>query len=421
MRKLMDLARKGKRELVSLANLWSERKIERTGPIKVGFLCQYIPAWSKMDTVYRAMQADPRFEPVLLCLPDRIRDCNLPEPECLENETYAWFLENGYPEAVNTLIGPETWLDIAAMDFSYLFYQRPYNGFLPRPYTVSRTSRHSKVCLLMYAVEMLQEITEITLDRDFMAYVSCYFAENTCVAEVNIRRNRLGHRLGLQRTLCLGLPVLESLLEKQGEKSPAWDFSRNGFRAIWTPRWTTDLASGGSNFFTYYESLTDYAESHPDMDFLYRPHPLTFAHFLETGEMTQAQVDAFRARIGSIPNLSLDTQPRYDATFWDSSVLISDYSSMVPEYFLTGKPIIFCTSNLVLTLSAFGEKILEGCYRAANAAELFACLDMLKRGEDPLKNKRLALAGELYGSNRGVCGKLLEALGGTQKKRGETQ
>ncbi len=399
----------GVQTLQALTNFWTERKIQREGPVKVAFLCQYIPAWSKMDGIYQAMRQDSRFEPTLLCLPDRIRGCQLVDPENLENETLAYMQANGWPEAVDARVG-DGWQNLT--DYAYIFYQRPYNTYMPRPYTVSHTSKHSKVCLLMYAIEMLQEITDITLERDFMAYVAYYFAENTSVAQINIRKNPLGHKLGLQKTLCLGVPVLESLLQKQGEKSPAWDFSENPFRVMWTPRWTTDLSAGGSNFFTYYQSLTDYAAQHPDMDFLYRPHPLAFSHFLETGEMTQEQVDAFQARCEAIPNLALDKQQQYDATFWQSSVLISDYSGMVPEYFLTGKPLIFCISNMVLTLSDFGEKILAGCYVVRAEQELFATLDMLGRGEDPLKEKRLALIEELYGNNQGVCEKILDALTG---------
>ncbi len=400
----------GVQTLQALTNLWKEQKIKREGPIRVAFLCQYIPAWSKMDGIYQAMRQDPRFGPALICLPSGIRDCQLLDPENMENDTLDYMRANGYPEAVNARTGRESWLPLE--DYVYIFYQRPYNTYLPRPYTVSRTSKHSKLCLLMYAIEMLQEITDITLERDFMAYVAYYFAENTSVAKINIRKNALGHKLGLQRTLCLGMPVLESLLEKQGAESPAWNFSRNSFRILWTPRWTTELSAGGSNFFTYYQSLTDYAAAHPDMDFLYRPHPLTFSHFLETGEMTQEQVDAFHARCEAILNLALDQEQQYDATFWQSSVLISDYSGMVPEYFLTGKPLIFCISNMVLTLSDFGEKILAGCYVVREEQELFATLDMLGRGEDPLKEKRLALIEELYGNNHGVCEKILDTLAG---------
>ncbi len=394
----------------ALQALREERSILRQGPVKVGFVVQFLPAWSKLEPIYRAMQADPGFEPVLLCLPSGIQANRLLMPESMENDTYFYLKENGFSEAVNTLVGKEQWLDPKSLGLEYLFYQRPYNTYLPPVYTVSCTSRHSKVCLLMYAIEMLEEITDITLDRDFMAYVSWYFAENTAVADINIRRNRRGHKLGLQHTVCLGMPVLENLLRKRQEKSPAWDFSRNSFRAIWTPRWTTDKSAGGSNFFTYYQVLTQYAAQHPDMDFLYRPHPMTFDNFVRTGEMTPQQVQDFKARCESLPNVQLDIQQQYDATFWGSTVLISDYSGMVPEYFLTGKPLIFCMTNMELTLSDFGKKILEGCYVVESAQELFFHLERLKAGEDPLRERRQQLIQMLYGENEGVCGRILQAI-----------
>ena len=75
----------------------SQRKLPHTGPIRVGFLCQYLPAWTKCASVYEAMQNDPRFQPVILCVPDS------PEPKDGCNNTYEYFLSQGYTEAVNTL------------------------------------------------------------------------------------------------------------------------------------------------------------------------------------------------------------------------------------------------------------------------------------------------------------------------------
>ena len=395
---------------LSVRNMQNERRIPRQGAVKVGFLCQYIPAWAKVETIYRMMLADPRFEPVLICLPSGIRDNRLTDPEIPGNDTHDYFLSHGYPEALDARQGKESWLDLEALGLEYLFYPRPYNSFLPRAYTTSQVSRYCRICLLMYGMEITEEITRTTLNRDFMAYVSYYFAGNTAVQQVHKSQNRKGHALGLQKTPCLGMPVLESLHSKREEESASWAFSRNDFRVMWTPRWTTALEEGGSNFFTYYRSLTAYAKAHPDMDFLYRPHPLAFAHFMETGEMTPEEVEDFKAEIEAAENISLDTEPQYDATLWRSSVLISDYSGMVPEYFSTGKPLIFCMSNMILTLSDFGRRMMEGCYRVNNEAELFACLEMLKAGQDPLKEKRQEIIAELYGNNAGACARILDEL-----------
>ena len=382
----------------SISAFRCERRIRRQGVIKVGFLCQFIPAWTKVEGIYQMMRSDERFEPYLICLPSGIKNNCLEKPESLENDTYEYFLAHGYDEAINALVGKNMWFDLKELGLSYVFYPRPYNSFMPAGYTSREVSRFSKICLLNYCIEITEEITATTLNRNFMSNVAYYFAENSAVQDINIRNNRLAHRLGLQQTLCVGMPVLESLYQKRNEISSSWAFSKNDFRVLWTPRWTTDLSLGGSNFFTYYKELPRYAREHPDADFLFRPHPLAFSHFIETGEMTEEEVEEFKAQIGAMPNVSLDKEQQYDATLWGASVLVSDYSGMMPEYFVTGKPLIFCASTMLLKLSEFGQRLVEGCYVVNNADELRDCLDQLHRGEDPMREKRLQILQEVYGS-----------------------
>lgn len=391
--------------------LLAERRIRREGPIRVGFLCQYIPAWTKVASVYEQMKADPRFEPVLLCLPSGIEKNRLINPDSLENDTYDYFISKGYSEAVNTLIGKETWLDLKELNLAYIFYPRPYNALIPASYSSRIVSRYSRICILMYGPATTEEITRTVLNRPFMGSVYFYFAETPFSRQINIRNNRFPHWLGLQHSECHGLPVLEQLAKAKGQPSDSWNFSKNEFRAIWAPRWTTDKEDGGSNFFTYYKSLPAYAAEHPDMDFLFRPHPLTFQNFIKTGEMTPQEVEEFKAVCQSLPNLRLDQQPQYEATFWNSSVLISDISAIMPEYFTTGKPLIFCASNMELNLADYMKKMIKGCYVVYNEQELFACLDRLRAGDDPLYEDRQALITEVFGtSSENASKRIMEAI-----------
>ena len=398
--------------------LLAERFVKHnSGPIRVGFFCQYIPAWTKVEDLYLAMREDPRFEPVLLCVPSTIADQQLTDPDSLENDAYDYCLAHGYPEAINTLVDKNTWLDLKGLDLHYIFYPRPYNALVPACYSTHKVGRYCRVCLIMYGLEFSEEITRISLNRDFMTGTYYYFAELPFMRECNTRNNRLGHALKLQKTQCHGYPMFEHLLKYQNEASPSWDFSKNDFRVFWTPRWTTDITYGGSNFFTYYEKLLDFAEENGDYDFLFRPHPLALAHFVETGEMTQQQADAFRERCAQLPNVSLDTAGNYEATLWNSSVMISDISSIMPEFFLTGKPLIFCISNMYLKLAAPTLRMLEGCYIVHDDKELFDCLRMLRSGNDPLKELRAQIIEEQFGpSMRGACGNIMDALAQDQNR-----
>ena len=389
-----------------------ERRIKRQErPIRVGFMCQYIPAWTKTEDLYRRMKEDNRFEPYLICIPDRITDNQLDSPECTRNDTYDYCVTHGYPEAINALTGKDAWLDLETMDLAYVFHARPYNHLLPVCYTTHRVSRYSRVCLIMYGIGFSSDLARVSLNRDFMSYTYYYFAGLPFMQALNVSDRPLLHRLGLQKTECHGYPMLEHLLSFENATSPSWAFSKNDFRVLWTPRWTTDKALGGSNFFTYHKELLAYASTHSDVDFLFRPHPLMFSHFIETGEITEREAADYIAQCDALPNVCLDKEPGYEATLWNTDVMISDISSMMVEYFITGKPLIFCASNMELDLADSMKRMLDGCYIVNNKEELLSHLQMLKDGDDPLKELRREIIREQFGDAIGsACTNILDAL-----------
>ena len=390
----------------------AERRIDRgAGPVRVGFLCQYIPSWVKLQPIYDMMRADSRFEPFLLCVPSGIEDGVLQSDDYSVNDTLDYFHSHGYPEAINTLQADGSWLDLKAMNLSYIFYPRPYNAYMPACYQSGQVCRHSKICLVLYGMNVTQEVVRVTLNRNFFRHVYCYFAELPYPRQQNQRNGWLLHVLGLQKSVYYGIPGVESIRAAEKLERPAWNFAKEGLRVMWTPRWTTDLSLGGSNFFTYYEFLLDLAEKDPGYAFLFRPHPLAISHFLETGELTQAQADAFLERCEKLPNVSLDQEKSYSATFWGADVLLTDISGIIPEYFATGKPMIFCASNMHLTLEKTTVKMIEASYVVNNVAELEACLNNLKQGIDPLAKKREQVLQKYFGEeNSRPTRKIVEQL-----------
>ena len=183
---------------------------------------------------------------------------------------------------------------------------------------------------------------------------------------------------------------------------------------MWAPRWTSDPRLGGTNYFVYKDLLLDYAEEHKDIDFLLRPHPLMFDHFIQTKEMTPKKVADYRARVEGMSNVSFDREPEYGATFWKTDVLIGDMSGILPEYLMTGKPLIYCASNMELELSDMADRMFEGCYVARTPEELFSFLGELKKGKDVLFEKRREIIWELFGDVKEAGNRIVEEL--AQKK-----
>ena len=123
---LAKAAKNGIKDLGAIPGFLAERRIQRgDGPIRVGFLCQYIPSWVKLQPIYEMMQADARFEPLLICVPSNVLNGELQSSD-KHNDTLDYFREHGYPEALDALLPENKWLDLKAMNLSYVFYPRPY-------------------------------------------------------------------------------------------------------------------------------------------------------------------------------------------------------------------------------------------------------------------------------------------------------
>lgn len=377
-------------------------KKRKSGPIKVGFIGQYIPAWNKVEELYRAMLADDRFEPVIICVPLNISEHKLQNPESMENDTYEYYKKNGY-NAVNALIGKDEWLDLKSLDLDYIFYQRPYDYHLPIQYVSGAVSRYSKICMVLYAMVMVEEDLDICLKRDFFRNVYCYFADSDYVAKVNRNNFKLPHLLGLQKSVCCGNSISKNVLNKKDIQTDAWDQIGGDFKVIWTPRWTTDLKLGGTNFFEYKDFFLDFASKNKNASVMMRPHPLAFENFVRAGDMTQEEADLYKKTCEKMPNVEIDTRKDYITTMWKSDVLVGDISGILPEYFIMNKPLVFCASNMILEPTESTKRMLEGCYIVNNKQELEECLYSLMNGNDPLKEKRIEIINELFTNKLETC------------------
>lgn len=364
--------------------------------IRVAFMCQYIPAWNKVEPIYNEMKKRMEYEPILLCIPSKVSNNQLENPEDNCNDTYEYYREHGY-DAINTLIGKNQWLDLSGMNLDYVFYLRPYNSYMPEPYVSSAVSNYAKICVVMYGMTLTKEVMKVTIEHDFFRNVYYYFAESDYAMHVNKKSFPFTHLLGLQKTVFYGMPAMSQIMDMKGCSSEAWNFSDAEFRVMWTPRWTTDKSLGGTNFFEYKDWLLDYAEKHPQIAFLFRPHPLAFNNFVKCGEMTETEVKNYKQRCQEAKNVQIDTEQEYVASMWNSSALISDISGVMPEYFVMDKPLIYCASNMILEPADHTIRMLEGCYVVENQEQMQACLENLEKGIDPLKGKRHAIIDELFG------------------------
>ncbi len=366
------------------------------GPIRVVFLTQYIPSWNKVERIYDTLKNRADAEASIVCVPSD------PKSSDLQNDTYDYFVSHGY-DAINARQQDGTWFDLHQLHPDAVFHSRPYNAFMPAPYTSSELAKYTNVYQVLYGVCMTYGGIKAVMNFDFFKDVACFYAENEDGKEFFDRRYKIGVRQGLQTAQVLGSPVLEYMIQTQADAKDYYPALRSSFRMMWTPRWSTDPVIGGSNFFRYRDLLMDYAAANPDVSLLLRPHPLMLNNFIKTGEMTESEVQAFRDRCANASNMALDERKDYTDQFWCADVLITDASAVVFEFFVTGKPIIYCNSEIDFHYLPQIQEMLTGCYLADNAEDVEKYIHMLRSGSDPMRDTRQQLMARLYGSSLSGC------------------
>lgn len=113
---------------------------------------------------------------------------------------------------------------------------------------------------------------------------------------------------------------------------------------------------------------------------------MCFSNFVKTGKMSLEELWDFKNNFINKNVAETDESGDYTVSFLKSDVLGADETSLLAEYFITGKPIIFCKK--ISHFSALIKKLVKGICVVNNEMELIAALNSLHVGNDPLKAKR---------------------------------
>lgn len=358
--------------------------------IVVVFLCQNTKIWSKLEAVYEAMRRNERLEPYILVIPEESGKA----PE--DNLTYFY---NRYQDRVLDCRDGEQgkMISLRALHPQYVFYQRPYDQYLPEEYRSAAVCKYAKTCYIDYGYEFSKSTKEISFEKKFFRNIYLFFAENRGIAAFNSERMKRSHNGGYRKSVYCGYPAFENFhnVKKRLDENIS-QTSNVQKTVIWTPRWSEDRSMGGSNFFTFKDQMIAYFSKLQDTRFIFRPHPLTFSHFVSIGRMTDKDVEEYLANYQT-ENMIYDADPDYAEKFWASDVLVTDFSSVLVEYLLTGKPVIYC--DLGAEFDDGSKSLLDAMYIAKSWEDVKEYLDMLLAGEDPLQDKRKQIVREQFGDS----------------------
>lgn len=372
--------------------------------INVVFVCHRPAVWESLHSVYDALKKDEKFNVSIVAIPNKKE---LPKL-WLNHEKYesegaeTFWQEYGCIDGYNYETGE--WYDIKRLKPDYVFFQQPYNIARCEAYKSWNVAQYAKICYLNYFSPVgFSEFYDECTPADFLRDISFYFTQNPRDHEYILNRYK---SLGYNSTKCImsGYPRYDRL-NQINKNSDIWnDKSHSKYRIVWTPRWTTN--EGNCHFFDYKDELVNFCLA-KDIELVFRPHPQAFLEWNTTGEFTERQQECLRKQYKDSKNLHLDESSEYLSIFYSSDCLISDPSSVVYDYFLTGKPIIFCGGSKE---NDDFELLKGGLYETKDWNMVRNVLEKLVSGRDELKEKRKEVTKTAYYFNEMGAGNYIKEI-----------
>ena len=347
------------------------------------------------ESVFLKMKDDPRFDCSISVAPRVTRGADFLR-ETLAKTVKS--LSAKYGDAVRSLYDPET-KTAETLDADLVFSTILYEDQTLPDYTTEHLSMRSLVSILYYGYGGLFRSNEKkTPFLPNIVFSWRYFVSNEATRQMSLARNPL-------LTDCIqavGYTKMDRLeVEKAkvaASRATAGNVTRRK-KVILSPHHTIDKAADGlalSTFLQHAELYLKLPEMFPEIDFVFRPHPLLFVRLAMPKWWGEERTEAYRAKLTSFPNVEFQQGGDYFATFADSDALIHDCGSFLAEYFYTGKPqcyLLESPKTIEEQFLPFSRRLLDYAHRAFTGEEIVSFIrTVVLEGKDDEKAARDAFA-----------------------------
>jgi len=148
-----------------------------------------------------------------------------------------------------------------------------------------------------------------------------------------------------------------------------------------------------SNFLQYSDLFIRLPELYPDIDFVFRPHPLLMVQLNKPDVWGEDKTKKYMEKITSYKNVVYSEGGDYLNLFANSDGIIHDCGSFLAEYLFTEKPACYLLKDkksIDMWFIDIGKKCIEQCYQAFSEKDIINFIEkVIINGDDPLKEDRV--------------------------------
>lgn len=383
---------KQKKHFIKISNGFRKKKrlihkiFLKTKKIKVAFLVIFDSVFPARP-VFEKMLKDTTFDPYIFVIPN-IQNSLKYQLNTMQSSYESLFSQ--YKERVIKAYNYESdsYLDLKD-DYQIIFFANPYKSLVHPLHEIEYfLDKPVLPCYVSYGFAALKFWEEV-IKTDFYNFNWKVTIENN----LNLEHLKKIQIIEGKNALVTGYIKMD----KYSELQPSVHSRK---RIIISPHHTV---SGWnklniSNFLSYSNFFLELPVLFPEIDFVFRPHPLLFSNLLSNKIWDKKTIDDYLEKISKLPNMSYDTYGDYLQKFSDSDALIHDCGSFIGEYLYTKKPCCYMIKSKEETYSGLiplGQECMDRHYHAYGKEDIINFIqNVVINGIDPLKEDRERFAEE---------------------------
>jgi hypothetical protein len=410
-------------ELRDSVHLVARRSGLHRRPTRVLFLVHVLGAWDSCHGLVEAMATSDDFDPIVASVPRRFRGS---EDLYGEDEVHRGLTERGVAHlrfAAGDLDGVLSL--IKSIEPDVIFRQSQWDADIPDELGTARLG-FARTCLVPYeTMNIVVNVAEArthnsAVDSDYHRAAWLVFCANEMMLETAIRDGArggahfrvVGHpKADHIRSAAPRWPLTPTSQDSVAAAPGDGQAGRPG-RVVWSAHHT--IGQGWTDFGAFHlmrDGMLAWARQRDDVQFVFMPHPalLPFPDS-EASPIGRADFDAWMREWAALPNTTVLSESDYGPTLAASDLMVTDGLSMLVEYQLLTKPVIFFERPGHRPFNALGEQIVRGVHTVHAVDEARRLAEKFLDGEpDPLRDRQRDNVRALFGPGDSV-GRILTAL-----------
>ncbi len=282
-----------------------------------------------MDGVFRLMWQNPlRWDPKVVIVPDVSRGYPHKKQTYLSAREYFTGLYGADAVLDGWDIQTDSCTDLTDR-FDVIYFADPYDAMAPEVHSIRYASTRNVLPVYVnYGYDVGYYTMYSRMKGPELNLVWKYFTE-TVYSEEDCRKLQI---IQGKNVVLTGYAKMDALagfpVKREGERKKILITSHHSVNMPELPL---------SNFRTYYKLLLELPEMFPEIDFVFRPHPLMFIRLVNEKVWTSEQVNCYLEDLRKA-GIEYSDGGEYLHIFAECDAIINDCGSFTMEWLFTGKP-----------------------------------------------------------------------------------